>query len=223
MMLTVLLGIGLLFEQKAQVVHTERADFPAGGVLRINGSSGELTIEGWDRPDVEITTVATTKLEYAEKDREQAKSELGQVHVTVNRQGESVAITPDYPRHMGLTAGAIDVEYYIKAPMNARLEVDHKSGEVHVENLTSDIHVTVRQGEITLLLPQEGHYSIDAKCRFGDVTSDFPGQGKRRPWLLGHEFDQETQPGLKLYLRVGFGDILVLKDQKPATPDPPKE
>jgi predicted Zn-ribbon and HTH transcriptional regulator len=221
MMLTVLLAMScFLFEQKVQVVHTERADFPSGGVLRIQNSSGELTVEGWDRPSVEITTLTTSKAEYASKDRDQVTQELNQVRVSVNREGESLVITPGFPRHMTFTADAFDVEYYIKAPMNARLVIDHKSGEVHVDSLTSDIRVTVRQGLITLLLPQEGHYGIDAKSDCGDVTSDFPGHGKRRSWFLGHQFvqEQEAPSAHHLYLRIGFGDITILKNQRPATP-----
>jgi hypothetical protein len=104
--------------------------------------------------------------------------------------------------------------------MNARLAADHDTGEVHVDNLTSDIHVTVLNGGITLHLPQEGQYGIDAKSDLGGVASDFPGHKKRRPWLLGHQFVQEMSAPHKLYLRVGFGDITILKILRPPTPGP---
>jgi hypothetical protein len=102
------------------------------------------------------------------------------------------------------------LEYYIKAPMSVRLAVGHKTGEVHVENLTSDIHVTVHNGGITLRLP-EGQYNIDARSDWGDVISDFQGSKKRKPWLLGYQFVQPMAAAHNLYLRVGFGDIMVMK------------
>ena len=46
---------------QVQVSHTERMDFPSGGVLRMKKSTGDLTVEGWDCPDVEITTIKSTK------------------------------------------------------------------------------------------------------------------------------------------------------------------
>ena len=41
-------------KQKVQVTKTERIDFPAGGRPRLTNSIGVLTVEAWDRADVEI-------------------------------------------------------------------------------------------------------------------------------------------------------------------------
>ena len=41
--------------QDVQVVTTDRVDFAAGATIRILASTGELNIEGWDKPQVEIT------------------------------------------------------------------------------------------------------------------------------------------------------------------------
>jgi hypothetical protein len=222
-----LLSAGDEPRQKVQVVHTERADFPSGGLLRFRNSIGELTVEGWDRPDVEITTLKSTKALYLPSDREKASHELDQVRISVERRGDELIVTTDFPRHRGLpppsplrAATGFELEYHVKAPMNARLAADHDTGEVHVDNLRSDIHVTVLNGGITLHLLPEGQYGIDAKSDFGDVVSGFPGHKKARPWLLGHQFVQDTSGAHNLYLRVGFGDITILKIQKPPTPSP---
>jgi len=63
-------------KSKAQVTKTERVDFPPGGTLRLNSSIGELTIQGWDRPDVEITTIKTTKAAYPRAVEPQALGEI---------------------------------------------------------------------------------------------------------------------------------------------------
>jgi hypothetical protein len=71
------------------------------------------------------------------------------------------------------------------------------------------------------MLPPEGLYAIDAKSDIGGLVSDFPGRVRRRRWLVGHQFVQETSRGAhKLYLRAGFGDIAILKIRTPATPTP---
>jgi hypothetical protein len=213
--------------QKVQIVRTERADFPAGGLLRFRNSTGELTVEGWDRSEVEITTIKSTKALYASQDREKASRELDQVRVSVERSGEELLVITDFPRHRGLpppsplhAATGFDLEYRVKAPRNSRLAVDHDTGEVHVDNLGSDVRVRVLKGGVTFLLPQEGQYGIDAKSDFGSVTSDFPGQGRRRPWLLGHQFVQKAPAAYKLYLRAGSGDIVILKNRRPLAPGP---
>jgi putative adhesin len=109
----------------------------------------------------------------------------------------------------------------VKAPRNARLIVNHNSGDVHVDELAGTIHVTARHGEITLRLAGEGPRSIDAKSQFGGVISDFPGKGTRRRWLVGHQFVQGSSPDSQdLYLRIGYGDIIIVKASKPQAPPP---
>ena len=201
-------------KQKVRVEHTERVDFPSGGLLRLKNSVGEVRVQGWDRPDVEITTIKSI---YTSGTREKATSDLDKVRISVERHGDELVIMTHFPG-MASPSRAASLEYRIKAPMSARLAVAHKTGEVHVDNLTSEIHVTVHSGGITLRLPQ-GQYDIDARSDLGDVISDFTGTKKRKPWLLGYQFVQATPAGCKLYLRVGFGDIMILKL---STPNPPK-
>jgi hypothetical protein len=111
-------------------------------------------------------------------------------------------------------AAGFDLEYRIKAPRNAVLEVDHVTGEVHVYDMTADIRATVHSGLITLNLPPESVYDIDAKSELGEVISDFPGH-RQRTRVFGHQFVQGTPAAHKLYLRAGFGDIIIFKIQKP--------
>jgi hypothetical protein len=43
--------------QPAQAVRTEHLSFAPGGTIGLNNSFGSLTLEGWDRSEVEITTI----------------------------------------------------------------------------------------------------------------------------------------------------------------------
>jgi hypothetical protein len=212
--------------QKVQVSKTEHMDFPAGGVLRLNNSVGELTVEGWDRPEVEITTVKSTREDYPSQEREKAVKELDRVHVETHRDGGELVITTDYPGGrflsclFGGTAG-FDLEYRIKVPASTRFIADHGVGEVHVDNLRGDIQVAVHQGEITLDLPEQDRYAVDAKSNCGSVVSDFPGKEKSRFWFFGHRVENEDSSAPhKLNLKIGYGDIIVLKTQIPKMPAP---
>lgn len=214
----VALGVsGLMFaddqtRQKVQTSKTEHLDFQAGGVLRVTNSTGELTVEGWAGPGVEITTVKSTKLEYPAQEREKALQELDRVHITAEREGGELVVT--FPRHPDC-----DLDYRIKVPVDTKLDVGHHVGEVHVENLTGDIEASVKRGEITLRLPEEGKYAINAKSKFGGVVSDFPGQEKRRFWLIGHRMENgDSQAPHKLHLKVGYGDVIILKVRMPKLP-----
>jgi hypothetical protein len=201
---------------KIQATKTERIDFPSGGTLKLMNSMGELTVQGWDRSDVEIATIKSPRTYYDARDGEKAARELDKVRVTAERRGEEVIISTDFPRRRGL-----DLRYDIKVPRNAKLVVDRHVGEVHIADVAGDIHVTGRQGAITLHLPGAGQYAIDAKSGLGSVISDFPGIVKPKRLGLGHAFiENPSAAAQKLYLRIGYGDILILQERRPPRPPP---
>jgi hypothetical protein len=204
-------------DQFFQVSKTERMDFPSGGLLRLKNSVGEVTVEGWDRTDVELTTTKSTKAPYNSKDREKAVAELDQVHTAAERHGDELVITTDFPRFgifKSLLRGGtrFDLDYRISVPRKARVAIEHYTGYVSLDNIAGDIQVIASQGEITLRLPEDRQYAIDAKSKVGDVISDFPGQTQRKLWFLGKQFAHENAAASqKIYLRVGYGDIIILK------------
>jgi len=207
--------------QKIQVTKTEHAELAAGGTLHLKNSTGEVTVEGWDQPGVEITTIQSTKVAYtpAAKERAKASSDLAAVKVTVANQGGELVVATEYPRgrrylpRPSVGARDFDLEYRIKVPRDAKLIVEHDEGEIHVDDVRGDISATTNQGTIVLRVPQTAQYSIDAKSRIGGVESDIAGSTTRK--RLGHAFVQEVKAPHKLYLRNGFGDILILKINQP--------
>jgi DUF4097 and DUF4098 domain-containing protein YvlB len=91
---------------------------------------------------------------------------------------------------------------------------------VNIDGLAGDIQVTLAQGGIVLHLPEEEKYAIHAKSCIGTVNSDFPGVVKRRAWLLGHRLENENSGSHKLDLKVGDGDIVIVKTRIPKPPEP---
>lgn len=225
--LTLIAGLGFLLlandevPQKIRITKTEHAELPANGTVRLKNSTGELTIQGWDQPGIEIATTKSTRLAYpsAGVEREKASQMLDAVKVMVARQGDELVITTDFPHHQrflprpSVGARDFDLDYLIEVPRGVKLIVDHDSGEIHFDNVTGDIHATLIQGAITLRLPPNGEYAIDAKSKVGSVTSDFPGTTTRH--FLGHSFVQTSQAPHSLSLRNGFGDIIILKMNGP--------
>jgi hypothetical protein len=138
-------------------------------------------------------------------------------------------ITTDFPRHRAyrvpypLSGNTnFDLEYHIKAPVNAKIIADHTLGDVNIDGLAGDIQVTLAQGEILLHLPEDEKYSIHAQSDVGSVNSDFSPLEKRTRWFVGHRsVDENAAAPHKLNLKVGFGDIVILKTRIPKLPDSP--
>ncbi len=119
-----------------------------------------------------------------------------------------------------------DLDYHIRVPRNANLIVKHDDGEVHVDDVTGNIQVTARQGLIALRLVSETPPAIDAKSYLGAVNSDFAGKETRQSLHFGHTFvegatasPQKTAPQ-SLHLKIGYGDIVILKAHDPKAPPP---
>jgi hypothetical protein len=211
--------------EKVQQSKTERMEFPPGGLLRLNGLAGDLRIEGWDQPGVEITTTKTTKEEYDSATRQKGVDELDQVRIASERHDDELVITATLPRYghfkPPLPGGTrVDLVSHVYVPRAARLAIDHGSGNVYIEDVAGDIRASILSGEILLRLPGKGQYDVDARSKWGSVTSDFPGQAHKARWLVGHRFAGHPEGSAqKLYLRAGYGDIIVLKERKPKGPN----
>lgn len=206
--------------EKLKISKTETADFPAGGLLRMTNAVGELTITGWDQPNLELTTIKSTKAAVEPKDRDQANKLLANVKVSTQRKGDELDISTVFPKHpkiarpfVGMTD--FDLEYRIQVPRAARLDIAEAMGEVHIENICGDIRARENLGEITVRVP-EGMYAIDARSKLGAVNSDFPGSERQLQWWVikwpGQAFLASAPAAAqKLFLRANYGDIVILK------------
>ena len=193
---------------RPEVTQTETVDFPPGSVLRLSNSIGEVTVTGWDKPQIEVTAVKSKKNLYNSQEREKAIQDLAKVQIKTERRGTDVVVTTKYPGYrfwppnpLRSRHDDLDLEYRISAPRDARVVIDHDKGEVHIDDVSSDLRIHVRSGAITVRLPDENQYAIDAKTRIGRIYSDFQGQ--------------PSQAAHSLYLRTGFGDIALVKIRKP--------
>jgi hypothetical protein len=194
---------------------TQQVPFQAGGTIRVNHSFGELWIEGWDRPEVEITVTKSPDELYSEKDRAAATKLADNVKITVDRSsnGELVISTTvtHFSRwlHPVSFTGDVMMQYRIRVPRDTKLIVHHKDGEVLVSNMLSDIEATGRSGDIIVLLPEGGKYAIDAVSHVGTLSSDFDGHAHHGIW--SSEFSLKAPaPAHRIYLREGIGGIEIM-------------
>ena len=136
------------------VVTTERVEFAPGGAIQVNGSAGELNIEGWDRAEVEITVTRSTYRPDTPKDQDLAKRQLEAIKVTTERKSptELVINTALPPRTFwAKVAGCrpdVQVDYRIRVPRDSRLVVRLGTGDVVVYDVAGDIDAYVRTGDI---------------------------------------------------------------------------
>lgn len=203
-------------KQRAEVTSTERIDFASGGVIELRESYGEVHIEGWDRPEVEITVTKATRKKYAAADQARGLAKLEDVQVELARGAKGgLLITTRFPSRApwrlfkGKTG--LDLVYRLRVPQRSTLFIKHDAGDISVTNVRGDIEIDNWYGVVSLKLPEDGHYTIDARSRIGSVSSDFEAKKERR-LLVGEQVANDyRRRTAHLLLRVGIGEIAINK------------
>lgn len=190
---------------------TQSVSFQAGGAIQLNRSFGQLWVEGWDRPEVEITWTKSPDELYGANGQAATRLE-DNVNVAVNRRSDSeLEITTSVGhfsrwRHPFSEEADLLMEYRIRAPRNSKLVIHHQDGTVLISNMLGDIEATGRSGDIVVLLPEGGKYSIDAKSRLGTLSSDFDGDFHHVLWSSEFKLDAPA-PARRIHLRMAVGGI----------------
>lgn len=195
-------------KQRVELVTTDHADFAAGGLIHIEGSTGELNIAGWDEPTVEVIATRYTFAE--ERNKAAATGKLKRIEVVkmVAANGELTIATH---RH----ETGIHVDYQIMAPRNSRLVIHHHIGDVVVTDVGGDVDATNGAGDVLVQLRDPDHYTIDAKTRFGAIYSDF--DTPHHHGVIGEKLAEDAKaPMHHVNVRVGAGGISIQKLEGPA-------
>jgi hypothetical protein len=207
-------------KQSFEVTNTERAPFAPGGTINLNNSYGYLTVEGWDEPEVEITVIKSTDSFFEPSRQQRAEQPFEEVRVVTERRSDKElaisTILPGRNRFLPKAKHRVTLEYRIRAPRDSRLVVRHDNGYVWVSDMNGDLDVRSHTGDMIVMLPDLGPYSIDARTRMGSVASDFTGKSLNRfsQLLVGSHFDYASQtPKRRIYLRMGRGSIEILQDR----------
>jgi hypothetical protein len=204
--------------KQTQVTSTERVSFAPGGTIHVNHSYGDLNVDGWDRPEVEVTVTKSLNRFGESKIQDQDKSRLASIQVTT-AQGSPTELTistmlasrhskwsPPLP---STTTAGVGLEYAIHVPHDSKLVIHHGIGSVSVAQVTGDVEATCGRGDILLWLLPGGSYAIDAKVKFGHVSSVLEGSALNQ-YLIGQRFRRADSPSShRLHLRMGFGGITI--------------
>jgi hypothetical protein len=203
---------GETIQRPHQVSSTERVSFAPGGTIRFNNSFGDLYVEGWDQPQVEMTLIKSFEDYQPPKN---GAEHLERMRFTTEHPSASeLAIVTTIPsrsffRHPFGGKGDVTVRYELRVPSDSHLVIHHGGGNILVVNVTGGIEATNREGDIVLMLPTPGPYAIDARSKMGTVISDFAGKAHVR-YFIGERFaGEDANSPRKIFLRVGFGGITI--------------
>lgn len=174
-----------------------------GGSFQLRNVNGTVEVQGWDRDEVEIRAVKTTR---------QKPSDLERVSIEVTAKADSVSVATRYPQDEGVE---VAVDYTIHVPhaarvervstvngtlrisgvdeirdlqtVNGNIEMYEGGGTVHAKATNGNVHLELASfrdtneasaettnGSILLALAAGTHADLEARCLNGNFRSELP-------------------------------------------------
>ncbi len=138
--------------EAAQITETIQKSFPLpqGGAFSIENVNGAITVQVWDKNELQVTAVKTVKA----ASESQAKEELAKLQVVFEASDKSVKITTEYPKEsfwsFGWLGGGTSrgVAFTVLAPRGAKMGLQSVNGSVEVEAPGSDVTAETVNGAV---------------------------------------------------------------------------
>jgi DUF4097 and DUF4098 domain-containing protein YvlB len=210
----------------------------SGATVELQNVNGTIQVQGWDRNEVEVHAVKTTK---------HRESDLDRVSIEVESTPQALSILTRYPQDEGVE---VTVEYTLRVPHGARLEhIGTVNGTLHVSGVDAvgelhtvngnievfeaggairarttngNIHLELAHlqspagatlettnGSLEVALPPETQANIEARCLNGTFFSELP-VAMQSTHRLREVRGQLGQGGAPLHMRTVNGGIRVL-------------
>jgi hypothetical protein len=194
-----------------QETHTETLTLAPNATIRLEDSFGDINIEGWNQPQVEITVIK--RLPY---DTEKPKSDkdLKMVKVASDRKSDNeLVISTTVATHDSLfssvarTKTDVLLEFQIHAPRDSKLVIHHGDGSVIVNNILGDIDAKSSRGDIVVIVPDPESRLVDARTKFGPIAADYSGDTHRKHLIGQSLVSGKTSDSPFIHLRMGYGGI----------------
>lgn len=136
-------------------VFQQSLPLPAGGTFAVANVNGSVEVEGWDRQEVQVRAVKTTKGNRADLER---------VHVDVSTEPGKVLVQTLYPEDAGVE---VLVDYRIRVPRNVRLAgVQTVNGNVTIRDVDGQLAARAVNGDLELA---GDHGGVQARTTNGNI------------------------------------------------------
>lgn len=226
----VLASASLSFAQNTREVKKTVA-LNAGGAVSIDTHKGSVTVNTWDRDEVEITARVEAGGQSADERRWVEETE-----VHIQSAAGAVRIKSDYDkieqRMMGVnqdgeTSWSLPlIHYTITMPRAARLIIDDHKSQISVSDLSADLLIDTHKGSVKVA--RHGG-AIKLETHKGDARVEFAGFARQSsfdthkgeieiilPAQLGFDLDSEMGKGAHLDSAYDLGGLTRSDDRHEA-------
>jgi hypothetical protein len=174
------------------------------GTLTIDTRMGDIQVDGWDEPRLEIEAEKVVEA----KDEKRAVPLYDQVQVVLAGQDKQVLLRTLYPARRLWRPfrgeSKLSVNFRIHMPFDANLTTKCVDADVRVSGLVGKQTISVNYGDVEINLPSIYRLrSLNARTILGYVQSDLHGEDSagwgRRVMFWNSQGDQD----IKVRVRMG--------------------
>jgi len=118
------------------------------GHVSLNNISGSIEVKSWNKGEVKIDALKTSKA----SSLSEAKENAAEVKIVVQKDGDTLRIKTEYPKRRGFRRkkSSVSVHYNLWVPSKASVRIDSISGSVGMENIGGDVKLDVTSGNVDL-------------------------------------------------------------------------
>lgn len=147
------------------------------GVLHIDSRVGDIRIEGWDNPRVEIEAEKVVRAGSESK----AKRLYDQIRVELEGRDKEVWLHTVFPpRRLWRPLrgdSKLSVNFHVHMPYDANLILKCVDGDVRIIGLAGNQEISVSFGDVIIMIPSVYRLrSLQARAWLGDAESDLHGE-----------------------------------------------
>jgi hypothetical protein len=178
------------------------------GTLTLDTRTGDIEVEGWDEPRLEIEADKVVEA----KDEERARSLYDQLQVVLSGQDKQVLLRTLYPARRPWRPfrdeSKLSVNFRIHMPFDANLTMKCVDGDVRISGLIGKQEISVNYGDVEIDIPSIYRLrSVNARSILGYVQSDLHGEDSagwgRKILFWNSQGDQDIR------VRVRMGGVYV--------------
>jgi len=152
-------------DQKYEQKFEDTVALSKTGTVILRNISGDIEVKTWDKAEVSIKAVKTTKA----SSEKTAQERFDLVKIDVSKQGNVLTIRTEYPKDNFLNRKIknFSVDFWLVVPAKAEADVHSVSGDVTAEKIGGDLHAETVSGDVEIL---DASSFVRAKSVSGDVT-----------------------------------------------------
>lgn len=150
---------------QSKVKHEEKFEktesLARDGKVEIRNVSGDVEVTTWDRNEVKIDALKTSKASSMDK----AKENASKVKIEVTRENSILKVETKYPKP-SIKNLSVSVYYKVTIPSQAAIKARSVSGDVTLEKIGGKAAADTKSGDVTVMGARSG---ANAETVSGDV------------------------------------------------------